>query len=236
MSGLLTSAESNSLNLDTYYAASATRTPANSTLFVSNFGQVPQAEVVASIERLFGEMRGFTGVRKVRAVCFVDFDSVKAATTAMVKFQGHQLHPNDAGLKIDYDKDKGVARKRKLEDEQQQERRIHQANSDDYRCAVCGTQALRTSGVLLSVLPTRSTDNAIVVDESKQLAELLLDCADDPVLIRRPKGIERQYRLCCRSCRQAIAYRATPTPQSFLYVLQGSIARGASSSAATHTT
>jgi hypothetical protein len=237
-SALLTAEESSSPNPVTYSLepldVSAPQNPPNSTLFVIIFGQVTQAEVAASMERLFGEMQGFNSVLETfksgnRAK--IDFESTEAATAAMVKFQGHRLHPDAVGLKIDYDKDKGtnvyragVACKRKQEDKQRKQLPpIQRPKSDDYRCAVCGTQAIRTSGVLLSDLPTRSTDSAIVVDENMQLEELLLDCADEPVLIRRPKGIERQYHLCCRSCRKVIAYRATQTAQSFLYVLQGSV-------------
>ena len=37
--------------------------------------------------------------------------------------------------------------------------------SADYYCAGCGTKALKTRGTLLSELPTRGTDGAVVVDE-----------------------------------------------------------------------
>ena len=37
---------------------------------------------------------------------FVDFESVKAATNGMIKYQGHKLGPDHRGLTIDYDKDK----------------------------------------------------------------------------------------------------------------------------------
>ena len=64
------------------------------------------------IENLFKAIPGFLGARQVRGMSFVDFDTVKASTAAMMKFQGHR------GLAIDYDKDKGVATKRKREQEQ----------------------------------------------------------------------------------------------------------------------
>jgi hypothetical protein len=203
------------------------------------------------METLFGKASGFVGVRTVRKMCFVDFDSIKASTAAMVKYQSYRLHADHAGLTIDYDKDAGVARKRKAEDTQARESRLHQAQSSDYYCSACGTKALQTDGKLLSALPTRGTDGAVVVDEGQQLAEarpalvkrgvsllhalptgvrhvnlasyaqLLLDDMGEPLRIKRAKGVERQYRLCCRSCRQPIGYRSTPTctDGSFLYVI-----------------
>ena len=54
-------------------------------------------------EELFGGMPGFIGVRRVRSMTFVDFDSIKSATNAMVRYQGHRLEADQRtpGLVID---------------------------------------------------------------------------------------------------------------------------------------
>ena len=86
----------------------------------------------------------------------------------MMRFQG------TLGLTIDYDKDVGVATKRKRQTDESTNRAVHEASSGSYYCSGCGTKALRTNGTLLSDMPARGTDGAIVVDEvgGKQLAHL----------------------------------------------------------------
>jgi len=220
MAGLLKDAEQTKLGLDSYYAAGATRTLANSTLFVTGFGTVEKLKRYEVVESIFSAQPGYRGTRQVRSIMFVDFDSIKAATSALVKHQGRKLYTGHDGLTIDYDKDVGVASKRKAEGERSTEKLAHEANSADYFCAACGTKSLRTSGSLLSAMPCRSTDGATVVDESKQLGALLLTAAEQPVLVRRTKGVEKQWRLQCRSCSTSVAYRSAPTTSagSFLYI------------------
>lgn len=215
MAGLLTDGEAQQLGIDPYYAAGSTRTKANSTLFVAgaSFGgdaaaAPPKASRAALLEKLLTEQPGFVGCREVRGSCFLDFESVKYATSAMLRLQGRRLFPGHQGLAVDYDKDSGVARKRKAEKEASTQRQHQQASSGDYFCGACGTKALRTHGVLLSSLPCRSTDGASVVEEGSQLGELLLGGGAEPTLIRRERGIERQYQLNCRSCGLLLGYRS----------------------------
>ena len=80
----------------------------------------------------------------------------------------------------------------------------------------CGTKALRTRDMLLTEAPRRGTDSASVLTEEQQPRELLLDPAAEPVKIRRPKGIERQWQLLCRSCNAVLAYRSADP--KYLYV------------------
>ena len=139
----------------------------------------------------------------------------------MIRFQGH------GGLIVDYDKDRGVAVKRQREATQTVKYAIHRAASCNYFCARCGTKALRTNGTMLSEMPARGTDGARVVEEGAKLAQLMLEPipGEQPARVPRPKGVELQYRLGCRSCATAIAYRSTPTIASgtFLYVLPGMV-------------
>jgi hypothetical protein len=221
MAGRLSLAEQEAAGVDSYYAAGATKTKANTTLFVAwrdATVSVPPPERASKAEGIFSGQPGYIGVRAVRSMCFVDFDSIKAATAAMMRFQGTM------GLTIDYDKDQGVATKRKRQTDQSTSRAKHEASSGSYYCCGCGTKALRTNGTLLSDMPARGTDGARVVDEvsGQQLAQLLLEpsATESPTLVKREKGKERQYRLVCRSCGQAIAYRSVPLPAEgkFLYV------------------
>ena len=191
---------------DSYYGAGATRTLANSTLFVAFRDykpSVPSDQRAAVAEGIFSAMAGYIGVRQVRAMCFIDFEDIKSATAAMVKFQGHQ------GLTIDYDKDSGVASKRKRERDEYVQRGAKEALSCAYYCMQCGTKALQTNGALLSTMPKRGTDGAVVVDEANGgLKSMMLEpvAGAQPALVKREKGTERQYRLGCRSCAAEIAY------------------------------
>ena len=205
---------------DSYYAAGTTRTKANSTLFVAFRDYqpaVPASERASTAEGLFSAVPGYIGVRQVRAMCFVDFEDVKSATAAMMKYQGHR------GLTIDYDKDTGVATKRKRERDEATVQGQKEAQSCAYFCVRCGTKALHTGGALLSTMPARGTDGARVVDEANgALKQNLLEpvAGAQPALVKREKGTERQYRLGCRSCAAEIAYRSTPelAVGKFLYV------------------
>ena len=209
-----------SLGADSYYDKSTTRTKANTTLFVSFRDArppVPDEQRAALAERMFAEVPGYLGVRQVRGMCFVDFETIKASTAAMMRYQGQK------GVVVDYDKDVGVAGKRRRESTETAKRSQHEAQSASYYCAVCGTKALKTDGALLSSMPTRSTDGARVVDEGSALQQLLLDeppPSAPPALVRRPKGVEKQYRLSCRSCKEPIAYRSVlaKAEGKYLYV------------------
>ncbi len=218
MAGRLSSAEADAIGIDSYYESAATRTKPNSTLFIS-FGAAapPKQGRDALVEELFSSVPGYVGVRQVRHLCFVDYEDIKSATSAMMKYQ------NKHGMTIDYDKDDGKAEKRKRDEDRKTERQRKQASSGDYFCVACGTKALRTSGTLLSAMPTRGTDGAVVVDEVNQLASLLLEplAGAQPSLVKREKGTEKQYRLGCRSCEAPIGYTSTPRPQKpgrYLYI------------------
>ena len=219
MAGKLSIDEQEKFGVDSYYDRATSKVKANTTLFVAfrdaNVKIAPDARA-AHCENLFGDCAGYVGVRQVRGMCFIDFVDIKSSTAAMMKHQGA------AGLTIDYDKDVGVAGKRKAETEDRTQKSVKAAQSSNYYCSQCGTKALRTNGQLLSAMPARST-GARVVDEGTALeGELLLEPLEgaQPALIKREKGTERQYRLACRSCAAVIAYRSVPQPTAgmFLYV------------------
>jgi len=171
MAGRFTEAEQHTVGVDSYYAASTTRTKASTTLFVSFRDAkppVPKEQRAAFAEGLFHQIPGYVGVRARKGICFIDFESIKASTAGMMRFQGRN------GLTVDYDKDVGVAGKRQREQDANVERGQREAASCDYYCSSCGTKALRTNGALLSNMPARSTDGARVVDEAAAITSLLL--------------------------------------------------------------
>ena len=99
VAGHYTDDEKRRAGIDSYSARAATKTKANSTLFLSNLGVKGEANSSATMaERIFAECPGYFGVRPVRSMVFVDFDSIMAATNAMLRFQGHRPVPGHTGL------------------------------------------------------------------------------------------------------------------------------------------
>lgn len=150
--GLFSDAEKSKLygNDASYYGAGATRTKANSTLFVRN------APSAVAAEGLFGGMPGYIGVRQVRRMLFVDFVDVKAATNAMVRFQGHRWGETLPKLVIDYDKDTGKAGKKGAEQAERLAKQQRANKSADYYCCRCGTKALKTCNGVQAALRTNA--------------------------------------------------------------------------------
>ena len=99
-----------------------THTPQCPTLIVANVpGRGQSAEAVI---KLFEPEEGYMTCRCIKHLVFVDFDSVGAATRAMVKHQNAVLpgHKDGKGLAIDYDKDSRAKRNREYEKGVQGER------------------------------------------------------------------------------------------------------------------
>ena len=218
MAGRLTSDEQDKYGVDSYYERATTKTKANKTLFIAFRDatvQIEKEERASRCEQLFSDCNGYIGTRQRKGVCFVDFVDIKSATAAMMR------HQHADGLTIDYDKDTGVAQKRSLATEEVTQRNQREAQSASYFCVSCGTKAFKTSAMMLSAMPARSTGDR-VVDEDKNLEQYFLEpiASAQPFLIKREKGTERQYRQGCRSCDAVIAYRSVPmrTSGKFLYV------------------
>lgn len=60
------------------------------TLYITS---LPPSIPVTELEELFGQCTGFVAARRVRAMCFVDYDSKQDATNALEKFKGHKFKP-----------------------------------------------------------------------------------------------------------------------------------------------
>lgn len=98
-----------------------------------------------------------------------------------------------------------------------------------YHC-LCGQMALILDSTL-EKLPLRRTDHARVIDGSKHAHKLT--CVDgDTVFLKRPGGIERQFRLKCKKCNLWLFYRPSKKDQSITFVVDGALVHSGDS----HTT
>ncbi|KEP66709.1 UNVERIFIED_CONTAM: hypothetical protein HHA_269410 [Hammondia hammondi] len=75
-------------------------------------------------------------------------------------------------------------------------------------CAVCGAHALVTE-VDFQNLPRRGSDDAAVLQILETFNKLYTVPAER-VLLRRPAGLEVQYRMMCRDCGFPLGYRPVP--------------------------
>lgn len=151
---------------------------------------------------------------------------VRHATAALRKRQGWTFGIKGGnGLAIDYDKDAVSKRNREYE----KQRRAQAQGGDDagqvYRCGCCRARFCSLEkGTELAKLPKRGTDGATVIEEDRVLRELWA-CKAPCKLVRRAKGIERQWPLLCSGCDVPIAYRPVPLSQTTraMFVLPGAL-------------
>jgi len=97
-----------------------TRTKQSPTLFVTNIPQGISSSPTfeKQMRQVFEKDAGFFGVRIVRKMCFVDYESIPHATKGMIAHQNFRFHGislNHGGLLIDYDKDSRAKRNRAYE-------------------------------------------------------------------------------------------------------------------------
>ena len=211
-----------------------TKTKPSETLFV----MVPEAVTAAEVGELFEASPGFMGWRTVRRMVFVDFHTTQASTAAMRRFQAYDAFACNRAtgaqdrrrtpvrLAIDFDKDSREKRNRQYERQRECALRDARERSETaYACTVCGTRAfsLRDSAKL-SMQPKRKTDGSYAIDTAALLTDLRV--ADGGMkLLRRAKGVERQYRLHCCDCCVALGYVSAPLSMvsRFTYVFQDAV-------------
>ncbi|CAM6106012.1 unnamed protein product [Calypogeia fissa] len=189
------------------------------TLYVTN---VSPSTTTASLDSLFKDLDGFVALRRVRTMCFVDFESKQQATSAIWRTNGHKFNPEEEGILVSYDKDDNEERGgwsiRKREEVKRKRQEID-ATRVQYQCSACSHFCIKLA-LPLTELPARKTDGSRVVDMAKDLVHLM--CAKGGVkLLKREKGTEKQYRYNCELCDLCVGYRSAPYEEEtkFLYIL-----------------
>ncbi|CAI5474381.1 unnamed protein product [Closterium sp. Yama58-4] len=141
------------------------------------------------------------------------------ATAAMWKTNGHKFKPHHDGLLVSYDKDDGEE-KGGWSMRQRVEERQRKAEADLsrvlYRCAACTHFCFKLARPL-SVLPERRTDGSRVVEAATDLVTMMA-VKGGQKLLKREKGVERQFRYNCELCDACIAYRPVPYEQDCKYI------------------
>lgn len=206
----------------------ATATAPSSTLFITNIDpRIPLSEVAA----LFQHEGGFIAFRNVRRMCFIDFASVRDATNAMRKRQNYHFpsltHDTTAKkLLIDYDKDE--ASKRNAAFTKQIDRSLRESENAEVvkiECSTCSHHALEVrlpAPLTFDKLHRRAIDGSVCVNTAEYATDVLLSKGEERC-IRRSGGVEKQYRVVCRSCSLPIAYASQPYEEHIkaLFLLKG---------------
>lgn len=102
---------------------------------------------------------------------------------------------------------KVVSRSIVCSDSKDQEEYNEEKPLNIYYC-LCGRLSLILD-CSIEKLPLRKTDGARVIDAAHRAHKLSYD-SGDTVHIRRDAGIEKQYRLNCKSCNLPVYYRHSP--------------------------
>eukprot|EP00929_Paragymnodinium_shiwhaense_P120444 TRINITY_DN92396_c0_g1_i1.p1 TRINITY_DN92396_c0_g1~~TRINITY_DN92396_c0_g1_i1.p1 ORF type:complete len:178 (-),score=45.44 TRINITY_DN92396_c0_g1_i1:153-686(-) len=78
-----------------------------------------------------------------------------------------------------------------------------------FHCKKCSTHLVITDADL-AALPKRKTDGALVLDARKYVVQPHTERKEGEQLVRREKGVERQYIHCCKNCKKDVGYTSTP--------------------------
>lgn len=84
-----------------------------------------------------------------------------------------------------------------------------------YYCSICHTLALIMDADFKN-LKVRCTDGAAIIDRGTTMCNVTAKQDPVPVYIKRPNGLERQYRFNCKNCEVQLFYASEkekpPTP------------------------
>eukprot|EP00913_Durusdinium_trenchii_P008497 g7979.t1 len=88
-------------------------------------------------------------------------------------------------------------------------------------CSICGEHCVAADSKIMK-LPRRRTDKSFALEESMHFHKKYANFGERSlhlsivlsarILLKRPNGVEKQYRFYCRQCRQPLGYR--PRPES----------------------
>eukprot|EP00930_Biecheleria_cincta_P057959 TRINITY_DN43824_c0_g1_i1.p1 TRINITY_DN43824_c0_g1~~TRINITY_DN43824_c0_g1_i1.p1 ORF type:complete len:225 (+),score=39.69 TRINITY_DN43824_c0_g1_i1:88-675(+) len=82
-------------------------------------------------------------------------------------------------------------------------------------CSICGEHCV-AADAKIAKLPKRSTDKSFALDESAYFHKKYANFGER-ILLKRPNGVEKQFRFYCRQCRQPLGYRSAPESQTCKY-------------------
>ena len=89
-------------------------------------------------------------------------------------------------------------------------------------CKHCGQYSLVLDS-RLERLPIRKSDGSRVVNKNTVVCKLNM-VEGQTKLIKRKKGIERQYRWCCKLCGLPLCYRSAPGQSGkYTYIVEGAL-------------
>eukprot|EP00245_Coleochaete_scutata_P011005 TRINITY_DN3993_c0_g2_i1.p1 TRINITY_DN3993_c0_g2~~TRINITY_DN3993_c0_g2_i1.p1 ORF type:complete len:233 (+),score=40.70 TRINITY_DN3993_c0_g2_i1:190-888(+) len=93
-----------------------------------------------------------------------------------------------------------------------------------YHCKHCGHHVLITDAQL-QTMPKRRTDNAYVLDKSKQLAKLNVTEGGKRLIKRGEGKVERQFRMQCAGCELFVCYRSEEILETtkIIYICDGAL-------------
>lgn len=89
-----------------------------------------------------------------------------------------------------------------------------------YRCLCSNVILIMTEKI--EKLPLREFDSARVLDASNITFKLKIDETPEILHLRRPNGIEKQYRFKCKECKLPILYRHQPD-SDVNFIMRGSL-------------
>jgi len=87
----------------------------NKIVFVKEAPSPSSTSAVETFENLMKGQHGFVTIRYFKMNAYVEFKETEDATETIRKFNGHKYHVDAPSLKLDYDRDAGKPKKRKLD-------------------------------------------------------------------------------------------------------------------------
>mmetsp|Transcript_20182 Transcript_20182/g.35906 ORF Transcript_20182/g.35906 Transcript_20182/m.35906 type:complete len:201 (+) Transcript_20182:79-681(+) len=125
---------------------------------------------------------------------------------------------------LEEQQEEGVSRKFKITNFTSEESAVSgEKTIHSHYCSICGEHCI-ASDVKIQKLPKRSTDKSHALEEAMYFHKKYATFGER-ILLKRPNGVEKQYRFYCRQCRQPLGYRPSPESETskFSYFYQDAL-------------